>query len=395
MNDSLSRVFNIGDLRRLARRRLPRMVFDYIDGGADDELTLRANNRRFRDYQLTWQALRDISSISTATTVLGSPTRLPFVICPTATSRLFNPVAGERAVARAAAAAGVIYSMSTLATTTIEDIAAVNPGPKWFQIYVWKDRGLVREMLARAKAAGFTAAILTVDVPVAGNRERDRYNDFTIPPRITPRTALQALACPGYLWKLWSTPPIRPENVVHAVPAIGSGMIEFLNSQLDHALTWDDTAWMIDAWGGEFAVKGITTVADAKRCVDIGASGVWISNHGGRQLDTAPATIDVLEPIVQAVADRADVILDGGIRRGTDIVKALALGARAVGIGRAYLYGLAAGGEAGAARAIEILGEELLRNLALMGCTDISAIGRDQIIAPYDRRGHGGDISVR
>jgi L-lactate dehydrogenase (cytochrome) len=383
VNNSLSRVFNIADLRKLARRRLPHMVFDYIDGGADDEVTLRANARRFQDYQLTWNALRDISAITTDTTVLGSPTQLPFVICPTATSRLFNPAAGERAVARAAHAAGAIYSMSTLATTTIEAIAAVNPGPKWLQIYVWKDRGLVREMLARAKAAGFTAAILTVDVPVAGNRERDHYNAFTIPPRVTPRTALQALACPGYLWKLWTTPRVRPENVVHAVPAIGSGMIEFLNSQLDHSLTWDDTAWMIEAWGGEFAIKGITTVADARRCVDIGASGVWISNHGGRQLDTAPPTIDVLEPIAQAVADRADVILDGGIRRGTDIIKALALGAKAVGIGRAYLYGLAAGGEAGVARAIDLLAQELRRDLALLGCNSIAAISRDHLIAPH------------
>lgn len=378
----LSRVFNIADLRLLARRRLPRMVFDYIDGGADDEITLRENHRRFEDYRLTWNALRDISRIDTSTTVLGSKTQQPFVICPTATSRLFNPVAGERAVAAAAHAAGLIYSMSTLATTTVEDVAAVNPGPKWFQIYVWKDRGLVREMLARAKAAGFTAAILTVDVPVAGNRERDRYNDFTIPPRLTPRTALQALACPGYLAGLWSTPPVRPENVVHAVPAIGSGMIEFLNSQLDHTLTWDDARWMLDAWDGQFAIKGIATAADARRCVDLGATGVWVSNHGGRQLDTAPATIDVLDAIVQAVGDRADVILDGGIRRGTDIVKALALGARAVGIGRPYLYGLAAAGEAGVARAIAILAEELRRAMALMGCADLAAIGREQVLPP-------------
>lgn len=383
---TLQRVFKIADLRARARRSLPRMVFDYIDGGADEEVTLRGNVDRFQDYQLTWSALRDISKLSTTTTVLGSPTSLPFLICPTATSRLFNPVAGELAVARAAHAAGIIYSISTLATTTVEDIAAVNPGPKWFQIYVWKDRGLVKEMLARAKAAGFTAAILTVDVPVAGNRRRDLYNDFTIPPRITPRTAAQALACPAYLWKLWSTPRVRPENVVHSVPNITSGMIEFLNNQLDHTLTWDDTAWMIDAWDGPFAIKGICTAADARRCVDIGARGVWVSNHGGRQLDTSPPTIDTLERIVQAVGDRADVILDGGIRRGTDIVKALALGAKAVGIGRAYLYGLAAAGEAGVARAIAILAEELRRDMALMGCTNLDAIKRDMVIAPGEQR---------
>jgi L-lactate dehydrogenase (cytochrome) len=241
-------------------------------------------------------------------------------------------------------------------------------------------------MLTRAKAAGFTAAILTVDVPVAGNRERDLYNDFTIPPRVTPRTALQALARPGYLCRLWSTRTLRPEIVANVMPAIDGSIIEFLNRQLDHSLTWEDMVWMIDAWAGEFAIKGVSTVADARRCVDIGATGVWISNHGGRQLDTAPATIDVLEPIVQAVGDRVQVILDGGIRRGTDIVKALALGARAVGIGRAYLYGLAAAGEAGVTRALALLGEELRRDLALMGYSDIKSIRRDSVIAPHEAR---------
>jgi L-lactate dehydrogenase (cytochrome) len=380
------RAFNIADLRTRARARLPRMVFDYMDGGADDECTLRANTQRFRDYELTWDALRDIAALSTATTVLGCATRLPLVICPTATSRLFDPRGGERAVARAAHAAGIIYSCSALATTSFEDIAAVNPGPKWFQLYAWKDRGILREMLTRAKAAGFTAAILTVDVPVAGNRERDLYNDFTVPPRVTVRTALQALARPGYLCRLWSTPRLRPEIVHDVMPAIDGSIIEFLNRQLDHALTWQDIVWMIDAWDGEFAIKGVSTVADARRCVDIGATGVWISNHGGRQLDTAPATIDTLEPIVQAVGDRAQVLLDGGVRRGTDIVKALALGARAVGIGRAYLYGLAAAGEAGVARAIALLGDELRRDLALMGYSDIKSIRRDSVIAPHEAR---------
>ena len=380
------RAFNIADLRKLARARLPRMVFDYMDGGADDECTLRANMLRFRDYELTWDALRNIAALSTATTVLGSATALPLLICPTAASRLFDPRGGERAVARAAHRAGIIYSCSALSTTSFEDIAAANPGPKWFQLYAWKDRGILREMLSRAKAAGFTAAILTVVVPVAGNRERDLYNDFTVPPRVTPRTALQALARPGYLCKLWTTPALRPEIVHGTMPVIDGSIIEFLNRQLDHSLSWDDIVWMIDAWGGQFAIKGVSTAADALRCVDIGATGVWISNHGGRQLDTAPATIDVLEPIVQAVGDRAQVILDGGIRRGTDIVKALALGARAVGIGRAYLYGLAAHGEAGVARAIALLGEELRRDLALMGYSDIKSIRRDSVIAPRTTR---------
>jgi L-lactate dehydrogenase (cytochrome) len=381
----LSRAFKIADLRRLARRRVPRMVFDYIDGGADDELTLRANVERYRDYRLLWHSLQDIAHLSTATTVMGSPTALPFLLCPTAAQRLFNPKAGERAVARAATAAGMIYSLSALATTSIEAIAAETPGPKWFQIYVWKDRGLVREMLQRAKAAGFAAVVLTVDVPVAGNRERDHYNDFTVPPRITARTVSQALARPGYLWKLWTSPTLRPENIVHAVPSIGGSVSKFLDEQIDHTLTWKDIDWMMSAWGGPFGVKGISTAADAERCVAMGARGVWVSNHGGRQLDTCPATIDTLEAIVQAVADRADVILDGGIRRGTDIIKALALGAKAVGIGRAFLYGLAAGGQAGVTRAIHLLASELRRDLALVGCPDVRNLSRDLIVKPDGR----------
>lgn len=380
--NNIARAFNIADFRLLARRRVPRMVFDYIDGGADDEVTLRGNAGRFRDYQLTWNALEDISRISTATSVMGSPTALPLILCPTATQRLFNPRAGERAVARAAGAAGIIYSLSALATTSIEDIKAATAGPKWLQIYVWKDRGLVREMLERAKAAGYAAVILTVDVPVAGNRERDLYNDFTVPPRITARTALQALARPGYLWKLWTSPTVRPENIVHAIPSIGGGIVPFLNSQIDHTLTWKDIDWMMSAWGGAFAVKGISTVADAERCVAMGVKGVWVSNHGGRQLDGSPPTIDLLDAIVQAVAGRADVILDGGIRRGTDIIKALALGATAVGIGRPYLYGLAAAGEPGVARVIALLAAELRRDLALVGCADVRKLSRELVVRP-------------
>lgn len=382
---NLQRAFNIADLRLMARRRLPRMVFDYIDGGADDECTLRANVERFRAHRLTWRALQDVSELSTATTVLGSPTALPLILTPTAAQRLFDPTGGEVAAARAAAAAGIIYSLSALATTSIEATAAASSGQKWFQLYVWKDRGLAREMLGRAKAAGYTAAILTVDVPVAGNRERDLRNDFTVPPRVTARTIAQALACPGYLWRLWTSPTLRPESVVHAIPAIGGGIIHFLNSQIDHTLSWKDVAWMIDEWGGPFAIKGISTAADAEQCVRVGARGVWISNHGGRQLDTAPATIDVLESIVQQVGDRAEVILDGGIRRGTDIIKALALGARAVAVGRAFLYGLAAGGEAGVARAIELLATELRRDLALLGCTDVRNLPRDCVLPPPEQ----------
>ncbi|MEQ1809021.1 MAG: alpha-hydroxy acid oxidase [Terricaulis sp.] len=374
---SISRARNIADLRRMAREKLPRMVFDYIDGGADDEVTLARSVSRFRDIELVWDALADVAEIDTSTTIMGAPSASPFFIGPTATSRLFHPRGGELAVARAAHAAGVPYACSTLASSSVEDIAAANPGTKWFQVYVWRDRALVKEMLGRAKAAGFGAILLTVDVPVGGNRERDGANDFTIPPKVTWRTATQALAAPGYLWDLMTTPEIRPANFVHM--KIDGGLIGFINTQFDRTVTWDDARWLREAWDGKLAIKGIVTPEDAQRCVAIGADAVWVSNHGGRQLDTAPASIDTLPGIVDAVAGNAEIILDGGVRRGSDIVKALALGANAVALGRAYLYGLGAGGERGVRRALEIMDSELRRTMALCGRSRLSALTRDLI----------------
>ena len=353
------------------------MVFDYIDGGADDEVTLARNVSRFRDIELVWEALKDVDKIDTSTTIMGAPSASPFFISPTATSRLFHPRAGELAVARAAHAAGVPYTCSTLASASVEEIAAVNPGPKWFQVYVWRDRELVKEVLARAKAAGFSAIILTVDVPVVGNRERDGANDFTVPPKVTWRTATQALAAPGYLWDLATTSEIRPANFTHI--RMNTGLIDFINAQFDRAVTWDDVRWLRETWDGKLAIKGIATPEDAQRCVSIGADAVWVSNHGGRQLDTAPASIDTLPAIADAVAGKVEIILDGGVRRGSDVVKALALGANAVAIGRAYLYGLAAGGEAGVRRALDIIDSEVRRTMALCGRTQLSALSRDLI----------------
>jgi L-lactate dehydrogenase (cytochrome) len=378
---SLARARNIADLRRLARARLPRMVFDYIDGGADDEVTLAKNVSRFRDIELNFGVLADVAEIDTRTTFMGAASASPFFISPTATSRLFHPRAGELAVARVAHAAGVPYACSTLSSTSVEDIAAVNPGPKWFQVYIWNDRGLVKEMLARAKAAGFGAIILTVDVPVAGNRERDHANDFTIPPKVTWRTASQALAAPGYLWDLATTPEIRPANFAHM--RIDGGLIGFINAQFDRSVTWDDARWLRDAWDGKLAIKGICTPEDALRTVSMGADAVWVSNHGGRQLDTAPATIDTLPAIAEAVDGKVEIIFDGGIRRGSDVVKALALGADAVALGRSYLYGLAASGERGVKRALEIMDSELRRTMALCGRARISELTRDLI---FERR---------
>jgi L-lactate dehydrogenase (cytochrome) len=361
------------------------MVFDYIDGGADDEVTLRASVERFRAYRLLPDVLVDVADIDTAGAVMGQPMRLPFFISPTAASRLFHPRAGERAVARAAAAAGIAYSTSTIASTTVEDLAKETAGPKFFQVYVWKDRGLLREIMARVKAAGFAGLILTVDVPAPGNRERDHVNGFTVPPKVTPRTARQVLARPGYLWDLATTPPIGPANFANLGPIEG-GIMGFIDRQFDRSVTWKDAEWLRAEWTGPLALKGVATVADARRAVATGFNAVWISNHGGRQLDTAPATIDLLRPIAEAVAGGAEIVLDGGVRRGSDIVKALALGATAVALGRAYLFGLAAGGEAGVRLALSLLETELRRTMALVGRVRIADLTPELVLCPETLR---------
>ncbi|RKR00327.1 alpha-hydroxy acid oxidase [Maricaulis maris] len=378
---AIDQAHNIEALRALARKRLPRMVFDYIDGGADDEITLGRNDRRYGDYELNFKSLVDISNIELETTIMGAPSKAPIIVTPTAAQRLFNPRAGEAAVARAARAKGLVYCLSTLASTTIEDIAEHTDGPKWFQVYVWKDRAIVEKALERAKAAGFTGLILTVDVPVAGNRERDHLNAFTIPPKINAKTVSQVLARPGYLWDMATTPDILAANWAD-MDTGGMGIIEFLNSQFDRTVSWEDAKWIKDIWGGPFAIKGIARPDDARRCLDAGADAVWISNHGGRQLDTAPATIDTLPDIVAAVRGQAQIILDGGIRRGTDIIKALALGANAVAVGRPYLYGLGAGGQAGVERALDILLTALERDMALVGAARLSELTPDFVRQP-------------
>jgi len=366
---SLKNVVNIADLRLKAKRRLPKMVFDYIDGGADDELTLAHNTNAFREIGLVQNALTDISDIKTNVSIMGGESALPFVIAPTATSRLFNPRYGERAVASAAAKAGIPYSISTLGSVKFSEIAEIAPGPKWLQLYVWRDHKLVEEVLAGAKAAGFTGLVLTVDTPVAGNRERDPRNQFSIPPKINLRSAIYAAMAPGYMWDMATTPTIGPVNVEGQNADMG--IVDFINTQFDPSVTWDYVRWLRSIWDGKIAIKGISKPEDAGRVIEYGADCVWVSNHGGRQLDTAPATIELLPDIAAAVEGRAEIILDSGIRRGSDIVKALALGADAVAIGRPYLYGLGAAGEAGVAKAIDILATELRRTMGLIGVPDV------------------------
>lgn len=375
-----ARCHNVEDLRRAAQRRLPAPLFHYIDGGADDEWTLRRNTAAFEHWALQPHVLRDVSAIDLRTRVLGCDLDLPFFLAPTGMSRLFHHDK-ELGAARAAQAFGTLYSLSTLATTRLEDVAQV-PGPKMFQVYIHRDRGLTLEFVQRCKAAGYAALCLTVDTPLGGNRERDLRTGMVMPPKFTWRSLASFAASPHWTYHWLRDPDFGLANVRHRVDALAGGslgVIEYLNSQLDRGVSWQDAEWLRAQWDGPLAIKGIITPADAVRAQRIGASAVMISNHGGRQLDTAPAPIEMLPAIRDAVGAGLELILDGGVRRGTHVLKALALGATACSIGRGYLYGLAAAGRAGVERALQLLRTEVARDMALLGCTRIDEIGAAQI----------------
>ncbi|RMF12156.1 MAG: alpha-hydroxy-acid oxidizing protein [Alphaproteobacteria bacterium] len=377
----LSRANNIADLRAVAKRRLPAPIFHYLDGGADDEISLGRNTLAFNDYEFLPRYLRNIESIDLKTRILGVDVDLPFFLSPTGMSRLFHHHK-ELGVARAASRFGTLYSLSTVGTTSIEDIAAAIPTPKMFQIYIFKDRALTREFVARCKAAGFDAMCLTVDTPVAGNRERDKVTGMLLPPKFGLRSLWSFVAHPRWSLHYLRDPDFRMANVAHRVDALAGGamgLIDYINSQFDRTVTWDDVAWIIEEWGGPFAIKGLQSADDARRALDAGATAVMISNHGGRQLDTTPAPVDCLASMRDAVGDKLELIVDGGIRRGSHVVKALALGADACSIGRPYLFGLAAGGQAGVERALAILKAEVERTMALLGVTSAQDLGADVV----------------
>lgn len=362
---------SVAEVRVRARRRIPRPVFDFIEGGAEDEVTRRANLRAFREYEFRPRALVDVSERSTATTVLGTPVSMPVLLSPCGLARLAN-TAGETAAARAAADAGTVFTLSTASSRSLEEVAAAGSGPQWFQLYVWRDRAATAALVERARAAGYTALCFTIDVPVSGRRERDVRNGMTIPPRPAPRTLLSYASHPGWVRGALLSEPITFRNFVgqgagDSAVALGS----FVNSQLNPSMNWDDLVWLREVWSGPIIVKGVMRAEDARRSVDLGADGVVVSNHGGRQLDGLPSTLAVLPEVVDAVGTSAEVYLDGGIRRGTDVVKALALGARAVMIGRPWMYGLAAGGEAGVRTVLELLRREIDACMTLLGVRSV------------------------
>ena len=380
----IARAASVADLRKMARRRLPRGVFDYIDGAAEDERTLAANSDAYARIEFRPRVLRDVSAVDTTTTLLGRPLPFPLVLAPTGFTRIAAPP-GELAVARVAARLGLPYTLSTMATRSIEEVAAVSDGPKWFQVYVWRDRGLVKDMISRAAASGYEALVLTVDTAVLGRRDRDARRGFSLPPKIGPGTLVDGAIHPGWTWEFVRAEPILFANLVgsgvgHGADAVS--LAEQVSTQFDASLSWRDVEWMRSIWNGPIIIKGIQTVADALLAVEAGVEAIALSNHGGRQLDTAPAPIELVAPVADAVGDRIEIICDGGVRRGSDIVKAVALGARACMAGRAYLYGLGAAGERGVDHVLRMLRSDVRRTMALIGVTSIAELSREYVAVP-------------
>jgi L-lactate dehydrogenase (cytochrome) len=371
----LRRAASVEDLRDQARRRVPRAVFDYTDGGAGREVSLRRSRAAFDRVEFLPTVLRDVSSVDVSTTVLGRPAALPLVMAPTGFTRMMNHQ-GEPAVARAAARAGVPYALSTMGTTSPERLAAEAPeARRWFQLYLWRDRAASTELVRRAAENGYEALVLTVDTPVGGLRLRDVRNGMTIPPALTARTILDGARHPSWWANLLTTEPLEFASLNSF-----AGTVSDLASQVfDPSATLADVRWLRDTWSGPLIVKGLLTVDDAVAAVDAGADGVVVSNHGGRQLDQSPTPLEQLPAIAEAIGERAEVYVDGGVMSGSDVMAAVTLGARAALVGRAYLYGLMAGGEAGVDRVLEILRKEMVTAMQLTGVTSVAELTKDRV----------------
>jgi L-lactate dehydrogenase (cytochrome) len=370
---ALARCYDIDDLAQLARKRLPAGVAGYLDGGGEDEWTLRRNRAAFGEVELVPRILRDVSQVDTSTTVLGLRVPLPVILSPVGAPRMFHHE-GELAVARAARHARLPYGISTLATQPLEAVAEAAQGsPLWFQLYLWGDRSTARDLVRRARTAGYRALLLSADTTVRSERDRELHRGIELPtPRLTPATVLDGVRHPAWAWHFLTSPaPGFPNLSAH-----GPTSRQRMQEMFDGTVSWNDLEWIRQEWDGPIAIKGVLRADEAARAADLGVDAVIVSNHGGRQMDHVPASLEVLPGIVDAAGDRLEVLFDSGIRRGADIVTALALGARAVLVGRAHLYGLAAAGEAGVRHAIDILTRELRMSMALCGAADLSGLDR-------------------
>lgn len=377
----MSKYYNIDDLRLLAKKRVPRAVFDYADGAAEDELTKDNNRNAFKKWKFIPDVLVDVAEVDTQTKVLGTEMPYPFALGPTAISYLFHH-SGEPAVARAASERNFPSTLSSIASTNIEDYADASDCSVWYQMYVWKNREISNDFIKRCKEKNYKAIMLTVDVPVGGKRERDLRSGMTIPPRLTLSSIIDAAFHPSWWWNFIFGPKIKFANVKERFMGKNknfSNMMTYMNQQFDPSVTWDEAKEIASMWGGPFAIKGLMNADDAEKAIEIGASAIVISNHGGRQLDSAVAPLDVLPEIAERVNGRAEILIDGGIRRGTDIVKAIALGADACLIGRPWVYGLAAKGEKGVGIVIDVLSSEVTRTLQLLGCKSINDVSKRHV----------------
>ena len=373
--------YNFEDFRILAKKKLPAPIFHYIDGGSDDEITLKRNTSSFNECDLVPNILTSVGEPDLSTSVFGRKIDMPIFLSPTAMQSLYNPE-GDKASARAAEKFGTMYSMSTMASFSIEEVANVSSGPKLFQLYIHKDKSITDDLIDRCKRANFDGLCLTVDTLVAGNRERDHRTGFTTPPKLTFESLLSFAMRPAWVFKYLTNKKFELANIKHKTDKgtnIAKSVIDYINEQYDPKMNWKDAEYCVKRWNGPFALKGIMSVEDAKKAIDIGCSAIMISNHGGRQLDGSRSPFDQLKAISDAVGDKIEIILDGGIRRGTHVLKALAAGATACSFGKAFLFSLSAGGQEGVERLLYNMQQEIRRNMILMGCKNLKELDRSKI----------------
>ena len=374
--------YNFEDFRKLAKKKLPAPIFHYIDGGSDDEVTLNRNTTAFNDCDLVPNILASVGEPDLSTKVFGRKIDMPLFLSPTAMQSLYTPE-GDKASARAAEKFGTMYSMSTMASFSIEEIANISSGPKLFQLYVHKDQSITDDLIDRCRRANFDGLCLTVDTLVAGNRERDHRTGFTTPPKLTLESLLSFAMRPEWVFKYLTNKKFELANIKHKTDKgtnIAKSVIDYINEQYDPKMNWKDAEYCIKRWNGPFALKGVMSVEDAKRAIDIGCTAIMISNHGGRQLDGSRSPFDQVKAISDAVGDKLEIILDGGIRRGTHVLKALAAGATACSFGKAFLFSLGAGGQKGVERLLDNMQKEIRRNMILMGCKKIEELDASKII---------------
>ena len=374
--------YNFDDFRKLAKKKLPAPIFHYIDGGSDDEVTLNRNTKAFNDCDLVPNILASVGEPDLSTTVFGRKIDMPLFLSPTAMQSLYTPE-GDKASARAAEKFGTMYSMSTMASFSIEEIANISSGPKLFQLYIHKDQSITDDLIDRCRRANFDGLCLTVDTLVAGNRERDHRTGFTTPPKLTLESLISFALRPEWVFKYLTNKKFELANIKHKTDKgtnIAKSVIDYINEQYDPKMNWKDAEYCIKRWNGPFALKGVMSVEDAKRAIDIGCTAIMISNHGGRQLDGSRSPFDQVKAISDAVGDKLEIILDGGIRRGTHVLKALAAGATACSFGKAFLFSLGAGGQKGVERLLDNMQKEIRRNMILMGCKKIEELDASKII---------------